>query len=164
MNNLNSVLVEGNLTRDPEEFKLAEGTSMTRFSIGVNRYFMNRSKEYVSEASFFVIITWGKTAENCAKYLKKGRGVRILGRLRQERWTTKENESKDRIVIVAEHVEFQPEKKDKDARPVEPMPVPQMDMDPSIEIAPPAEVEENIDSAQEEIAVPAGDQSEAAPF
>ncbi|NLY08048.1 MAG: single-stranded DNA-binding protein, partial [Spirochaetales bacterium] len=56
MNNLNSVLLEGNLTRDPEVVQLAEGTTMTRFSIGVNRYYMNRFKEYVSEASFFVII------------------------------------------------------------------------------------------------------------
>lgn len=171
MNNLNSVLLEGNLTRDPEPFVFTEGngTCMTRFSIGVNRYYLNRNKEFVQEASFFTIITWGKTAENCAKYLKKGRGVRVLGRLRQERWSVKEGETRERIVIVAEHVEFQAEKKDKPTEKLyEPRPVPPMDIDPSIEIPNPRELArefaEEVDSAQEEAAVEMDKENPEAPF
>ncbi|NLY08064.1 MAG: single-stranded DNA-binding protein, partial [Spirochaetales bacterium] len=137
---------EGNLTRDPEVVQLAEGTTMTRFSIGVNRYYMNRFKEYVSEASFFVIITWGNIAESCNKYLRKGRGVRVLGRLRQERWMTKDNEPKDRVVVVAEHVEFQPERKDKEGSFEDSRPEIQIDIDPSIEIPSPDEMGIDMDS------------------
>lgn len=136
MNNLNSVLIEGNLTRDPEVFELASDSRMTRFAIGVNRHYLSKEKEFITESSFFTVITWGRTADNCAKYLRKGRGVRVLGRLRQERWVGKDNEPRERIVIVADHVEFQPErnkngKKNDDTKPQE-----KLDLPPEVEIDP----------------------------
>jgi single-strand DNA-binding protein len=42
-------------------------------------------------------------------YLQKGRGVRVVGRLRQERWTDKDGGNRERILVVAEHVEFKKE-------------------------------------------------------
>lgn len=111
MDNLNSILIEGNLCKDPLTVDYSGG-KMCKFVIGVNRYFLNKNKEFIQESSFFNIITWGSTANVCSKYLKKGRGVRVLGRLKQERWQTEGNEIRERIVIVAEHVEFQPERKE----------------------------------------------------
>ncbi len=151
MNNLNSVLVEGNLTHDPEVVTLKDGTMLTRFSIGVNRSFMNNQKQYISEVSFFVVVTWGKTAENCAKFLTKGRGIRVLGRLRQEKWKTESDESRERVVIVAEHVEFQPEKKSDDSRMSENKTAVPIDIDPAIEIPDPDEEMDEIDVFQPEI-------------
>lgn len=113
MNNLNSVLIEGNLVKDPERFDFNNGI-MAKFGIGVNRYYRNAAKEPVKETSFITIQTWGALAEGCCRYLKKGRGVRVVGRLKQEKWNDGKI-SRDRHVIVAEHVEFKPEQKDRTA-------------------------------------------------
>ena len=106
MNNLNSVLIEGNLTKDPNLSYTKAGTAVTTFSIAVNRQYKSND-DYKEEVAYLDIESWGKTAENCNEFLKKGRGVRVVGRLKQERWeSTGSKHSK--IIIVAEHVEFKP--------------------------------------------------------
>ncbi|MGH0054400.1 MAG: single-stranded DNA-binding protein [Sphaerochaetaceae bacterium] len=113
MNNLNSVLLEGNLVREPEHVDLREKASeMARFTIAVNRFFRNAKAEAVEEVMFITVQVWGSLAKSCLTYLHKGRGVRVVGRLRQERWTDKEGGNHERIIVVAEHVEF---KKDPNA-------------------------------------------------
>jgi len=66
------------------------------------------------EVSFFEVSTWARLAKVCGEYLKKGRGVRVVGRLRQDEWTDPEGKPRSRIEIVAEHVEFKPQFKNKD--------------------------------------------------
>jgi single-strand DNA-binding protein len=67
------------------------------------------------EVSFFDVSTWAWLAEVCGEYLKKGRGVRVVGRLKQDRWTDPDGKPHSRVEIVAEHVEFKPQlKKDGD--------------------------------------------------
>ena len=56
--------------------------------------------------------TWSKLADACRDHLAKGRGVRVVGRLKQDRWTDQEGKNRSRIKIVAEHVEFKPFKKE----------------------------------------------------
>ena len=51
---------------------------------------------------------WSRLAQACAENLKKGRGVRVVGRLKQDRWTDPEGKSRSKVKIVAEHVEFKP--------------------------------------------------------
>jgi single-strand DNA-binding protein len=63
------------------------------------------------EVSFFDVESWGKLAENVNSLGRKGRGVRVVGRLKQERWQNSEGRAMARVVIVAEHVEFRPELK-----------------------------------------------------
>ncbi len=63
------------------------------------------------EVSYFDVSTWTRLAEVCGEYLKKGRGVRVVGRLKQDRWTDPEGKAHSRVEIVAEHVEFKPQKK-----------------------------------------------------
>ena len=107
MNNLNSVLLEGNLVRDPEQVLLSDsGSEMAKFAIAVNRFFKNAKAEAMEEVMFITVQAWGSLAKSCLTYLSKGRGVRVVGRLRQERWTDKEGGNRERIVVVAEHVEF----------------------------------------------------------
>ena len=104
------VVIEGNLVRDPEQVTVGEqGTEMAKFAIAVNRFFKNAKAEAVDEVLFITIQAWGALAKSCLAYLSKGRGVRVVGRLRQERWTDKEGASHERIVVVAEHVEFKSE-------------------------------------------------------
>ena len=113
MNNLNSILVEGNLVRDPELSYTTKGTAVCKFSVACNRFF-KQEEEMQKEVSYFDVSTWARLAEVCVEYLKKGRGVRVVGRLRQDRWTDPEGKPRSRIEIVAEHVEFKPQFKNKD--------------------------------------------------
>ena len=104
------VVIEGNLVRDPEEVVIGESaTQMAKFGIAVNRFFKNAQSEPVEEVMYITIQAWGALAKSCLQYLQKGRGVRVVGRLRQERWTDKDGGNHERIVVVAEHVEFKSE-------------------------------------------------------
>jgi single-strand DNA-binding protein len=113
MDMLNLVLIEGNLTCDPETKHLANGTQVCNFSIASDRsYRQNESTE--KEVSYFDVEAWAILLLACAENLKKGRGVRVVGRLKQDRWNDTEGKPRSRIVIVAEHVEFKPLKKEKE--------------------------------------------------
>ena len=108
MNALNSVLIEGNMTRDPEIKYTNSGTAVTTFSIASNRYY-KKGEDFENEVSYFDIEAWAKLAESCNAYGKKGRGVRVVGRLKQERWE-KDGKTMSKVKVIAEHVEFKPER------------------------------------------------------
>ncbi len=114
MNNLNSVLIEGNLVRDPELASTPKGTPVCKFAVACNRAW-KQEEELQKEVSFFDVSAWGRQAEVCGEYLKKGRGVRVVGRLKQDRWTDQEGKAHSRVHIVAEHVEFKPPLKKTEA-------------------------------------------------
>ena len=107
MNNLNSVLLEGNLTRDPELRYTPTGTAVCNLAIACNRYY-KQEEELQQEVSYFEITAWTRLAEVCGEYLKKGRGVRVVGRLKQDRWSDPEGQNRSKVFVVAEHVEFKP--------------------------------------------------------
>ncbi len=111
MNSLNSIILEGNLTRDPETQYTTKGTALCHFTVASNRqYKQENTDDYNDEVSYFDIESWGKQAEICEKYLEKGRGIRVVGRLKQNRWE-QDGHSRSKIVIVAEHIEFRPKTK-----------------------------------------------------
>jgi single-strand DNA-binding protein len=116
MNNINSVLIEGNLVRDPELSYTPKGTAVTQFTVASNRFYKQDGK-MVSEASFIPVTTWARLAEVCSEYLTKGRGVRVNGRLKQDRWTDADGKPRSKIHIVAERVEFKPQAKKAEAEP-----------------------------------------------
>jgi len=107
------VVIEGNLVADPILATVANGANICRFSIASNRYYRNSEKESVEEVNYIDIDTWGNLAEVCGKYLTKGRKVRVVGRLKHDRWEDDDNTPRENYVIVAEHVEFYPDKKGK---------------------------------------------------
>lgn len=109
MNSLNSILIEGNLTRDPVLTETPQGTSVCQFSIASNRWY-RQNEETQHEVSFVDVVTWAKLAERCGEELEKGRGVRVVGRIKQDRWQDKEGNPRSRVKIVAEHVEFRPQR------------------------------------------------------
>ena len=115
MNNLNSILIEGNLVRDPELSYTPKGVAVCKFSVACNRQW-KQDEEVQKEVSFFDVTTWTRLAENCGEYLKKGRGVRVVGRLKQDRWTDPDGKPHSRVLVIAEHVEFKPQMK-KDGEP-----------------------------------------------
>ncbi len=107
MNSLNSILIEGNLTRDPVVSETPRGTNVCNFRVATNRFY-KRDEEMQKEVSYFDVEAWSRLAERCGEYLEKGRGVRVVGRLREDRWTTSDGQPRSRVKIVAEHVEFKP--------------------------------------------------------
>ena len=110
MDQLNSIIIEGNLTRDPKLSTTPTRKSVCNFEIGNNRIFKNAVSETVKEVSFFSITCWGKLAESCNSYLETGRSVRVVGRIKQERWQL-DNRPHSQVVVIAEHVEFGPANK-----------------------------------------------------
>ena len=113
MNNLNSILIEGNLVKDPELSYTPKGTAVCKFTVACNRAF-KQDDQLQKEVSFFDVSTWTRLAEVCGEYLKKGRGVRVVGRLKQNKWTDADGKPHSRVEIVAEHVEFKPQFKKQD--------------------------------------------------
>ena len=108
MNSLNSILLEGNLTRNPVLKETPKGTPVCEFAVASNRFY-KQDDELQKEVSFFDIETWSKVAERCGDELVKGRGVRVVGRLKQDRWIATDGSNRSRIKVVAEHVEFKPQ-------------------------------------------------------
>jgi single-strand DNA-binding protein len=113
MNNLNSVLIEGNMVRDPLIRATAKGTQVCNFSIASNRFYRQDSN-LEKETGFFEVEAWGKLANSCSVHGRKGRGVRVVGRLKQDRWTGVDGKSHNKVAIVAEHVEYRSDFKKAD--------------------------------------------------
>lgn len=108
MDDFNSIVLEGNIVRDPESRETTKGVPICMFSIAVNKNYRTNQGERRQEVSFFDIETWGAMASSCASYCTKGRGIRVVGRLKQNRWQDTEGKNHSKIKIVAEHVDFKP--------------------------------------------------------
>jgi single-strand DNA-binding protein len=97
----------GNLTKDPELKYLPSGTAVVSFTVAVNRVWKDQSTdETKDETSFIPVVVWGRQAENCNQYLKKGSPVFVDGRLRQRSWENQEGQRRSIIEVVAFTVQF----------------------------------------------------------
>lgn len=101
---MNKVILIGNLGRDPELKTTPSGVSVCSFSVAVNRTYTNSAGE--REVDFFNITTWRGLAENCAKYLSKGRKVAICGSLQTRTYDDKDGNKRYVTEVVADDVEF----------------------------------------------------------
>ena len=110
---LNSVNIMGNLTRDPELKYIPSGKGVCSLSIANNRVY-TKNGEKVTEVSYFDVDVWGPAAENCSKYLTKGSGIIVEGRLRQDRWE-KDGKTQSRVRITANSVHFLPKRQNNTA-------------------------------------------------
>ena len=107
MNNINCLVVEGNITREPNFRTTPNGFPVCKIPIAVSHYYKKAaSGEYENEVSYFDVETFGKLAEICAKFSQKGRGLSVVGRLKQNRWKTPEGKNTSRVTIIAEKIEF----------------------------------------------------------
>jgi single-strand DNA-binding protein len=109
MPNLNSVMLIGNLTRDPEVRYTPKGTAVCDISLAINRILPPEQEggERREEVTYVDVTLWGKTAENAGQYLAKGRNVFVDGRLALETWEDKQSgQKRSRLKVVAESVQF----------------------------------------------------------
>lgn len=104
--NINRVIITGNLTRDPELRPLPSGTPVCGLRIACNGRRRTPEGQWEEVANYFDVSVFGAQGENCSKYLSKGRGVAIDGRLRWREWTDQEGKKRQSVDIIAETVQF----------------------------------------------------------
>lgn len=104
---LNKAMVFGNLTRDPEVRALPQGGTVCSFSIATNRTYKKADGSKQEEVEFHNVVTFGKLADLCGQYLKKGSSAYIEGRLKTRTWEG-EKGKQYRTEIIAETVQFGP--------------------------------------------------------
>jgi single-strand DNA-binding protein len=106
--NINTVVITGNLTKDPELRTTPNGTSVCKLRVAVNsRRKDSSSGEWVDKANYFDVTVWGAQGENCATYLSKGRPVAVEGRLDWREWEAQDGSGKRQAVeIIANSVQF----------------------------------------------------------
>lgn len=105
MNHLNSIILEGTVSNGS---MYLESEKQMSFTIEVHRTSKDANGNIENIICFFEIESCGRLAEICKTNCRKGRGVRIVGRLKQCRWTDKDGKSQSKVVVFAEHIEFKP--------------------------------------------------------
>lgn len=107
MASVNKAILIGNLGRDPEIRYLPSGQPVASFSIATTENFNDRSGARQERTEWHNIVVWGKQAELCSQYLKKGRQVYIEGRISNRQYEAKDGSGKRyRTEIVAQRVQF----------------------------------------------------------
>jgi len=101
----NKIIVQGNLTRNPELRFTPSGTPVCSFGLAVNRRY-KQGNEVKEEVTFIDVVIYGKQAEHCAQYLTKGSSVLVEGRLIQRRWETEDHQKRSKHEITAQGVTF----------------------------------------------------------
>lgn len=104
MSDVNKVILTGNLTADPELKYLSNGNAVTTLRLATNRKY-KAGVEVKEDVVYTDINVWGGLAENCAKYLVKGRSVLVDGRLKLDTWE-KDEKKFQKLTVVADNVTF----------------------------------------------------------
>lgn len=89
MVSLNRVIVAGNLARDPELKVTSSNRKFTNMVIAINEFWKDKDGKTARKTNYLNIIAWGNLAENCAKFLKKGRAVMVEGRIESDNYEDK---------------------------------------------------------------------------
>ena len=103
--NINRVIITGNLTADPELRHTGGGTPVCQLRVAVNGRRKDDSGNWVDKPNYFNVTVWGAQGENASKYLEKGRPVAIDGRLDWREWE-KDGNKRQSVEIVADTVQF----------------------------------------------------------
>ena len=100
MNQMNQIVIEGNVVRDSQVRETPRGTKVCLMSIATNRFYKDMKGAFQKETAFFDVEAWGENfSSKIIKMAKKGRG-----------WKTQEGKNASKVSIIAEHIDFQPQK------------------------------------------------------
>jgi single-strand DNA-binding protein len=104
---VNKVFIAGNLARDPEASVVTSGQAVTNLHIATNRKYKGGNGQVKEEVTYVGVEVWGKAAEDCAKFLKKGSTVHVEGRLKLKEWVPKgESQKRSMLEVVCERIQF----------------------------------------------------------
>jgi len=107
------IIIVGNVGKDPDMRYTPSGQAVTSFSVATSREYKDASGEQVKETIWFRVSTWGKTAEICNQYVKKGSKVLVEGRLTPDKatggprvWTKQDGTAQASFEVTANTVRF----------------------------------------------------------
>ena len=112
MNMLNSVILEGDITKAGETVQSVGGQHQLEITIAVKRQFRNRAGFTVEATSEFDVVAYDTVADFLAKKGPKGQGIRVVGRLTQVKWV-EDGRQQSAVKLIAEHIEYKPKKPQK---------------------------------------------------
>ena len=119
----NKVLLMGNLARDPDVRYTVEKRAWARFTVAAGYTWKNRNGEYQDGTDFIPVVAWGPLAERCGRYLKKGSGVLVEGKIRVRSYEARDGSGrKYSTEVEANEVFFIGGRKDSGDSPYEPQP------------------------------------------
>ena len=108
MNQLNSLILEGRIVKNASLKELPSGLKVCEMDLAVNRSYKGNNGEWIEEVSYFDVTTFGKLAEVASEKGVQGAEIRVVGRLKQDCWTTQEGKQMSKVSVLAEHLEFKP--------------------------------------------------------
>lgn len=103
---INRVEISGNLGHDPEVSSTPQGTSVCKLSVCVNDRRRNKRGEWEDVPNWVEVTFFGNRAESIARYLSKGSLVFVAGKLSQRKWTDKDGNSRQRLAVIGEDIQF----------------------------------------------------------
>lgn len=106
MGSVNKVIVIGNLGKDPEVRYTQGGKAVANFSVAVNESWKDKDGNKQEKTEWINVVVWDKLAENCGKYLAKGRQAYIEGKLQTRKWQDKDGNDRWTTEVVANNVVF----------------------------------------------------------
>jgi single-strand DNA-binding protein len=106
MPELNSVIIAGNLTKDPIFRQTTNGTPVVNFSIASNRRFRDKNDEWKEDVCYVGIVAWNRLAESCRDKLKKGNAVLVDGELQSRTFKTEDGNNRTIVEIKARRIQF----------------------------------------------------------
>jgi single-strand DNA-binding protein len=101
---LNRAQIIGNVTRDPEVKTITSGQMVASFAVATNSSWIDKMGQKQEKAEFHNVVAWGKLAEICQAYVKKGRKLYVEGRMQTRDWDGEDGVKRYRSEIVAENL------------------------------------------------------------
>lgn len=106
MPDINSVIIVGNLIKDPTFRKTTSDVPVANFTIASNRKFKDSSGTIKEDVCFIGVVAWYKLAESCYENLKKGSAVLVEGELQSRSWKTEDGFNRSTVEIKARRIQF----------------------------------------------------------
>jgi len=106
MTGYNRVVLMGNLTKDPDLKKAANGAPVADLALAVNERRNGKDGESVETTCFIDLVAWGKQAQACAQHLSKGSPVLVDGKLQFDQWESQQGERRTKLRVRADRVLF----------------------------------------------------------
>jgi len=106
MPELNSVMIAGNLTKDPVIRQTRNGTPVANFSIASNRKFRDGDNNWQEDVCYVGVVAWNRLAESCVDKLRKGSAVLVEGELQSRTWTMDDGSTRSTVEIKARRIQF----------------------------------------------------------
>jgi single-strand DNA-binding protein len=103
---INKVILIGNLGGDPELRSTPGGTSVATFTLATNETWNDKDGAKQERTEWHRIVAWGRLAEICGQYLRKGRQVYIEGRLQTRTWEDKQGNQRKTTEVVARDMQM----------------------------------------------------------